>query len=73
MSVRIPDSGYCLATSVYEFCTPSRTLATRRARKLAQKRGVRIDLVRITNRGEDRHVVGEFFPKRAHYSGGDSR
>lgn len=75
MSVRVPDNGYCLATGAgYEKCgTWSRSVADRQARRLAQKRGVRIDLVKVSNRGEDRNLVGEFFPKRQRWPGGDSR
>jgi hypothetical protein len=63
---RVPDSGYCTAVGRgYESCHKTLRAAVKAGRALTSRLGRRVDLVHVTNRGEDRHIIGEMFPKYA--------
>jgi len=64
---QIPDRGYCIAASHsgYEECFPAgkKGQALRAARRLANRLRKPVDIVKVSNHGNDRHIVGEVLPK----------
>lgn len=70
MSTRVPAVGFCIATGSrgYNSCHHKLKAAVKAGRVLAQRTGRRVDIVSVSNHGEDRYVIAEMFPKYARRS-----
>ncbi len=65
VSAKIPDWGSCIGTAHhgYKACFAARGSALRAARRLAERKRTRVDVVRVSNRGEDRNIIREIEPR----------